>query len=376
MRSDQQVYYKGKRKRLNVLAIVAFSIALLILVLLLSFYSLQKYIVYGHDGVKLELPILKQETHVDASGEVTEFAPVDAELSVKEPNYAEIPAVAGENLAPLKVLYVPAEFMTTEGLEKYKSIMPMYGATGLILDVKPNSGYLFWQSNCAVATGFLTNGSGDLAAIVKSLKDEGIYVGARLSCCLDSRLADMAPSTVLRTAGGGLLTNAEGMWLDPYNSTVRTYIIELCEELAKFGVDEVFLDNVRIPVTDTGVGYTVSLSFQPTPKSAVCSFALYVTRALKNSGLKISAILSEETLHTSNADVTGQYTPLFGKVFDRLTCPANSAWQYNFDRDNLSASFEKGNVADRYPALMNFYPPEASSWIILVPEALTNPPKT
>ena len=48
--------YRGRRRRLNVLGIVFGALAVLILLIVVLFFGLQKYIVFGHDGISVVLP--------------------------------------------------------------------------------------------------------------------------------------------------------------------------------------------------------------------------------------------------------------------------------------------------------------------------------
>ena len=48
--------YRGRRRKLNVLGIVLSAVAVLIVVLFVLFGSFQKYIVYGNNGISIELP--------------------------------------------------------------------------------------------------------------------------------------------------------------------------------------------------------------------------------------------------------------------------------------------------------------------------------
>lgn len=371
MAVKEKALYKGRRRQLNIMGFVLFIIAVCIVAAFLAFYSFQKYLVYEPDGISLELPILSSGGsggETDDSG----FSLVTASVTVNQPDYGSITATAGEGTGGIEALFVPAEYVTTEGLERYKSVMSMYGATGLVLEVKPASGQLLWQSEAELSLAYSTSGSTDLAAVVSGLKEDGIYVAAQLSCCLDSLLAERGSSLALKNALGGALSSEEGMWLDPYSSAVRQYIIELCEELAAMGFDELVLDNICLPVTESAVSFTVSLSFTPSPTTAVCGFARDVARSLDSLGIPVCAVLEGATLHDGQAEQTGQDATLFAKVFDRLCCEAETAWQYGVDRDSVIALMELGDASMRYASLMAFIPDGAESWIVLVPEALVS----
>ena len=61
--------YRGRRRKLNVLGIVLSAVAVLIVVLFVLFGSFQKYIVYGNNGISIELPILATPGAAEDEGE-------------------------------------------------------------------------------------------------------------------------------------------------------------------------------------------------------------------------------------------------------------------------------------------------------------------
>ena len=108
-------FYKGRRKKRNY-ALIPFAIILCISALLLAaFYGTQKYAVITKDGVNVELPGMAEEenTVIDSQGnEVKVFDTVETEIVFDPADYSGVEAVAGENLAGIKAMFVPAEEMT------------------------------------------------------------------------------------------------------------------------------------------------------------------------------------------------------------------------------------------------------------------------
>lgn len=364
-------FYKGRRRRLGPVYILAYGLAVFLLLVFVVFYTFQKYIVYSQDGVSVKHPLLHEDgLKVEKDGTV-HFEPVDANLQIMESDYDSVKSVAGGKLPELKALYVPSEYMNSESIEKFIEIMGMYDATGLVLEVKPPSGQLLWDSGSETAAAYLTNGAYDLASLVEKLHEKKIYVAARMSVNLDNLLAERSSLNALLTNGGAIFGNEEGLWVDPYSTVVRSYTLDLLRSLEGMGFDEVFLENVRVPSTDAYLGYSVTLSFTPTPKNAACSFALYIGRSMQNSKMHVSAILSPQTMHEEKgSEITGQDPKVFAKAFDRLCCETGSAGQYNLDKSGMESIFGSDSVGERYPAFMSYYPKTASSWMVLVPQSL------
>ena len=234
--------YRGRRKRLNVMGVVFGAIAVLLLIMIVLFYGLQRYIVFEHDGISVVLPGAQSDA---SSGDGTatdgELTQVNAALTVEDPDYSSLAATAGEGLSDMIGVFVPAADVTLSGVGRYMSVMSSYGANALVLEVKPVSGQLVWASSSETAAGYGTNGTTDLAQLVAALRqqDSDIYLVAQVCCCIDGLLPTRNPATALTLSTGAAYTDSEGAWLDPYNSTVSQYIIELCEELIGMGFDEI-----------------------------------------------------------------------------------------------------------------------------------------
>ena len=80
--------YRGRRRRLNVLGIVFGALAVLILLIVVLFFGLQKYIVFGHDGISVVLPGSQPASDGSggAAGDEAPLEAVNAALEITEPD--------------------------------------------------------------------------------------------------------------------------------------------------------------------------------------------------------------------------------------------------------------------------------------------------
>ena len=141
--------YRGRRKKLNVLGIVVGALAVLLLLIVVLFFGLQKYIVFGHDGISVVLPgsqAADSQEDGAAVGMEAELEQVSAAISITEPDYSDVSARAGEGLSDFIGIYVPAEDVSLSGVGRYVDVMSNYNANALVLEVKPVSGQLVWSS--------------------------------------------------------------------------------------------------------------------------------------------------------------------------------------------------------------------------------------
>lgn len=318
-KTDGSEFYKGKRKKTAPAFIVSIIVLALLAFVILLFYGLQKYIVITNDGLHLDIPLLREES-AKGDGGAHEYEAADAELVIGDPDYSNIKATAGENLAAVNARYVTAENVTAENLSAYAA---SFGeGSALVLEVKPSSGLLVWNSQNEIAVGYGTAGQLDLAASVAQLKEKNIYLVAAVSCLNDNLLASRYPQMMLMHTDGSIYTNEQGSWIDPYNTVYTDYIIALCKELAEMGFDEILLTNVRLPSEAAGAFmYGSATSVTPTPLTAVSGFALDLARGLRKTDVALSVQLNSETALQSGEDGTnGQNLALFMKVYDRVYC--------------------------------------------------------
>ncbi len=368
-------FYKGRRKKRNY-ALVPSAIALgVIMLIVVLFYGMQKYAVITKDGVAVELPILTRgQTTVDSSGnEVKVFEQVETELVYDEPDYSYIKATAGDDVTEIRAIFVPYTDLTKEKLNEYTARLSRGNA--LVLEMKPRSGNLMWDSQADMALGYGLTVSNDqtaqMPALIAELKEKNKdkYFAAQISCCIDELFASRSTTVTLRRAdNNGNVIDDKGTWLDPYNMNVRNYIVQLAEELYDMGFDEVILADVAHPTFSepTDLIYTRQLSTASSPKTAVCGFAIYVAKQLEDRTGRLS-IYCDKSTALVKADDSGQDASLFLKMYDRVYLRTDK-YAYPYNVDDVKGSIEKGNVYDRLvPVVENYLPddPNDTSWVLV-----------
>lgn len=368
-------FYKGRRKKRNY-ALVPSAIALgVIMLIVVLFYGMQKYAVITKDGVAVELPILTRgQTTVDSSGnEVKVFEQVETELVYDEPDYSYIKATAGDDVPEIRAIFVPYTDLTKEKLNEYTARLSRGNA--LVLEMKPRSGNLMWDSQADMALGYGLTVSNDqmaqMPALIAELKEKNKdkYFAAQISCCIDELFASRSTTVTLRRAdNNGNVIDDKGTWLDPYNMNVRNYIVQLAEELYDMGFDEVILADVAHPTFSepTDLIYTRQLSTASSPKTAVCGFAIYVAKQLEDRTGRLS-IYCDKSTSLVKADDSGQDASLFLKMYDRVYLRTDK-YAYPYNVDDVKGSIEKGNVYDRLvPVVENYLPddPNDTSWVLV-----------
>ncbi|WP_297460784.1 putative glycoside hydrolase [Ferrovum sp.] len=121
----------------------------------------------------------------------------------------------------------------------------------LVIDLKGDRGGVSFKSTTPLATQIgarkITTIE-DIQALVSELHAKGIYAIGRIVVFKDDPLATARPDLALRTADGAVWKDREGLsWPDPFNKMVWRYNIDLAEEAARAGFDEIQFDYVRFP---------------------------------------------------------------------------------------------------------------------------------
>ncbi len=365
-------FYKGRRKKRNY-ALVPTAIALGVITLtVVLFYGMQKYAVITKDGVNVELPILSDgKTAIDSAGnEVRVFDTVEAELIYDQPDYSYIKAAAGKDVPEFRAIFVPYTDLTADKLKEYTARLSQ--GNGLVLEMKPRSGQLMWDSQADMALSYgLTVPSEQTAAmpdLITQIKEDnkGIYLAAQISCCIDELFASRSTTVTLRRGdNNGNVIDDVGTWLDPYNLSVRNYIVQLARELYAMGFDEVILADVAHPVfaEPLEIIYTRRLSTEPSTKTAVCGFAIYVANQLDERTGRLS-IYCDTKPALVRADDNGQDARLFMKIYDRVYLRTDK-YAYPYNVDDIKDYIGNGKVNDRLVPVVENYLPDNSSWVLV-----------
>ena len=177
-------------------------------------------------------------------------------LQARAPGYGRLGDARGDQvrLSPLlpKALYltvygIGAPFLRDPALE----VIQKGGLNALVIDLKGDRGYIPYPSALPLAervgaTKLRT--IADLMDLAASLKTRGIYLIARLVVFKDDLLASARPDWAVRTAGGAVWKDREGLaWIDPFHKNAWDYTLSVAEEAAAAGFDEIQFDYVRFP---------------------------------------------------------------------------------------------------------------------------------
>ena len=371
-------YYRGKRKKRNRILIPAAILLGLLSLVVVLFYGMQKYAVITKDSVRIVPPILENMV-VDESGELVERPPLETttvEIVYDVPDYSEIEARTGSGLKPLRAIFVKADEMYPEKIEEYAARLVVGNA--LVLEMKPRSGALKWDSKTWSATAFSLAGdplSAEMQAVLARIKqgEEGgkdpVYLVAQISICRDELYGSRSTTVTLRNDAGFNYMDEDGLWLDAYSLELRSYTVGLVRELYAMGFDEVVLADVAHPVLpeNTTVQYSRKMSTPASATNAVCGFALSVADELKDRDGVLSIYVNSQSALVGRDTANGQDGGLFFKLYDRVYFQTDR-YAYTFNIADLQNKTIKGRYSERFvPVVINYLPdnPDKISWVLI-----------
>lgn len=323
------------------------------------FYGLQRYIVYGQDGVHLDFS--GGQTSVEGPQNV--ITGVHAEIVYDAPNYADLETGAGQDLTPVKALYLTSSQVTAEKLGDVRSQMDAMGANALVLEMKNPQGVLSWNSDVQLSTSYGTNGTADLRESLAFLKEQGVYLVARISVCVDEYMALHNTPLALATTEGRVYSDSTGVWLDFSNSDVQNYTAELARSLLRLGFDEIMLANFEHPILtgDTTLAFSQQSSITLTPTIILSGFAQSLRSAVDELGGRLSVFCNTNSFRNGLSAQTGQDPVLFGKVFDRLYWTTDGS-ALSSDMETVTQALPRNELGTRFVPIL-FATGSTESWV-------------
>lgn len=366
-------FYKGRRKRRNTILVPTAIVLGVISLIVVLFYGMQKYAVITKDEVAVRPPILTGEDNLleAAESEAQDFEAVTANIAFDPPDYSAVEQVVSGDVQPLRAIFVHASDINKDKLNEYAGRLNRGNA--LVLEMKPASGLLMWDSKAGAAISFGLTGSAlpdDVKETLTRLHDEeGVYLVAQISVCRDELYASRSTNVTLTNEYGGNYSDDGGPWLDAYSLDVRRYAVELVRELYDMGFDEVVLANVCHPTLeeDVQLTYTREMSTTPGAVNAVCGFAVYVAQELADREGKLSIYVDSAPSLVRADTNTGQDARLFLKLYDRVFYNTDR-YAYTFNIEDIRSGVTVGKPEDRFvPVVINYLPDNSTSvsWVLI-----------
>ncbi|MCD7845089.1 MAG: putative glycoside hydrolase [Oscillospiraceae bacterium] len=362
--------YRGRRKFRVPLTILLSVLGVLLVGSVVLFSVLQRFVVYDASGVTLQLPsaadAAAQEETAAATPEPT-FEPVAVEIIYETQDFSDTDLGGWEELESVQALLIPREDVVSPALLAAAVTRAQEGDySGVVLEMKDETGQLAWASQTETAVNYGTYGTADVTETIAALHELGMTVAAQISCCADTLLGTRNWTVTLQTGSGETYTDSDGViWLDPYNATVRAYLEDIVAELAAMGFDEIILADLYHPVAGEGESfvYSVTLQTDPDPVTAICLLGQRLVTAAEGTDTAVSVLLDASSLRNGSGSETGQDIEIFWRLFARLYCPTSTD-MVTSDKELAVAEINAGSADIRFVPVCASVPEGCKSYVI------------
>ncbi|MBQ8678745.1 MAG: hypothetical protein IJ530_03175 [Treponema sp.] len=180
-----------------------------------------------------------------------------------------------------KAIYVQAhKVMTKAGIEQYKKIIKDNKLDAMVIDMKDDYGGIRFDPNDPLIRekGYVSRYKIDIDTFVPMMKEQGIYLVARIVTFKDKNLADYGKKQYavwdkslnrpwIGISGYEKVKDENGNetgatktlyydenWVDPYSQEVWEYNVHIAQELIARGFDEIQFDYIRFPTDGKNMG--------------------------------------------------------------------------------------------------------------------------
>lgn len=195
----------------------------------------------------------------------------------------------------------------------------------MVIDIKDDDGRITFEMDYDTAKeiGATKRYISDIGALVKKLKEKGIYLIARIVAFKDPLLADAVPEYALKNVDGTTFRDKDGQaWVNPYNKKVWDYLIGVAKGAGEAGFDEVNFDYIRFS-TDSGMKNVDfgEESEEISKIETITAFVKYACEQLRPCGLYISADVYGAIITSKvDAKIVGQSYTDMSRYLDYI-CP-------------------------------------------------------
>jgi len=177
-------------------------------------------------------------------------------------------------LEPIKVKALYLSFWAASGnsktMKKIMKIIDEKEINALVIDVKNEYGSTVYKTSFKQANDYGAHKkrtNRNIQKFMKLMKLKNIYTIARIVPFKDELHASNNPCYAVKNAKGEIWRNHDNMaWVDPCNVKSHDYTINIAEEAAKVGFDEINFDYIRFPAK-TGLQFSQVSTEEKTGRS-------------------------------------------------------------------------------------------------------------
>lgn len=213
----------------------------------------------------------------------------------------------------------------SERFNKLIDIVKETEINAVVIDVKDDEGMMTYASDLSDVEFTGANNRvriKNIDEVMKVLRENDIYAIARIVTFKDRRAGDKYAHLSVKNTGGGIWRDRHGMsWLNPYNKDSWDYIVDIAEEAAMKGFNEIQFDYVRFPTDGNTkiIDYGKSAAGK-SKAEAIAEFLSYGRDRLSKKGVVVSADVFGLVTTASDDMRIGQHLESIAESVD-VICP-------------------------------------------------------
>lgn len=253
-------------------------------------------------------------------------------LALRAPGYQRLtvkldPAQKGDIRVELKPFQAKALYLSSYGIaskllrDEAFALIDKTEINALVIDVKGDRGLITYRSSVPLASEIGAQKIvliKDMPEVIANLHSKGIYLIGRIVTFKDDLLANARPKLAVRDAKGGIWHDREGLaWVDALQKEVWQYDLDIAEEAAKLGFDEIQFDYIRFPDA-RGLQFS-GPSTEETRVEAITGFLMEARKRLAPYNTFVAADIFGYVCWNLNDTDIGQKIDRLGDVLDYIS---------------------------------------------------------
>ncbi len=220
--------------------------------------------------------------------------------------------------------YVGLNMSNSASVNKWLEIADTTELNAVVIDVKADTGKVTYHMNVdwMKEIGICINTYSDMKGLLKTLKEHGIYTIARVVCFKDNFVDEIYPEYMIHMQDGTMYKDNKGdTWMNPYNKDTWKYIIDIAEQAALDGFDEICFDYIRFATNGLAKADFGPEAEGVSREQIITAFTKYACDRLKPTGVFVSASVYGAVIRSAaDEKIVGQNYVEMSRYLDYI-CP-------------------------------------------------------
>lgn len=227
---------------------------------------------------------------------------------------------------PVKVkgIYVTGPKAGSKGMDSLIQLVDDTELNAMVIDIKNDSGEITYKMDHELVKELGASKAyiKDITGLIQVLKQKNIYLIARIVAFKDPILAEKKPEYSIKNKDGSIFRDKDGLaWVNPYDTHVWEYLVEIAKETATLGFDEIQFDYIRFSTDRAMKQVDFGQEEDRTKQDVINKFTAYAMEQLLPLGIYVSADVYGAIINSgTDAAIVGQDYVKMARNLDYI-CP-------------------------------------------------------